>query len=136
MMSTPAPVTSRAVLQHVEDLRLHGDIERGGRLVTDQQVRIVGDGDRDDHPLALAAGQLVRERLRPPLGLGDADQFEQLDGAGSCRPPADVALVHLDRLGDLITDGVDGRERRHRVLEHRADGLAADLRHLAGPTIR
>ena len=72
--------------QHVEDLRLHGDIERGGRLVADQQVGIVGDGDRDDHPLAFATGQLVRERPGPPIRLGDADQFEQFDRAGPGRP--------------------------------------------------
>ena len=86
MISTPAPVTSRAVLQHVEDLRLHGDVQRGGRLVADQQVGIVGDRDRDHDALALAAGQLVREGPRPALGLGDADELEQLDGAGARRP--------------------------------------------------
>ena len=85
MISTPAPVTSRAVLQHVEDLRLHGDVQRGGGLVADQQVGVVGDGDGDDDALALAAGQFVRERPRAPLGLGDADELEQLDGAGSRR---------------------------------------------------
>ena len=31
----------------------------------------------------------------------------------------------------LVADGINGGERRHRVLEHRADGPAADLRHLA-----
>ena len=87
MISTPAPVTSRAVLQHVEDLRLHGDVQRGGRLVADQQIGVVGDRDRDDHALAFAAGQLVRERLGPPLGLGDADEFEQFDRAGPGRAP-------------------------------------------------
>jgi len=48
-------------LEHVEDLRLHGDVQRGGRLVADQQVRVVGDGDRDDDPLPFPAGQFVRE---------------------------------------------------------------------------
>ena len=73
--------------QHVEDLRLHGDVQRGGRLVADQQVRIVGDRDRDHHPLALAAGQLVRESLCPALRLRDADQLEQLDGSLTGAPP-------------------------------------------------
>ena len=48
--------------EHLEDLRLHGDVERGGRLVADQQVGIVGDRDRDHHALAFATGQLVRKR--------------------------------------------------------------------------
>jgi hypothetical protein len=38
-------------------------------------------------------------------------------------------LVHLDGLGDLIADGVDRRQRRHRILEDRADGVAAKPRH-------
>ncbi len=116
--------------QHVEDLRLHGDVQRGRRLVADQQVGVVGDRDRDDDALTLAAGQFVRERPGPPLRLGDADEFEQLDRAGAGGPPADVAAMDLDRLGDLVADGVDRGQRRHRVLEHGPDRVAADARHL------
>ena len=47
-------------LDDVEDLRLHGDVERRRRLVGDQHVGVVGDGDGDHHPLAHAAGELVR----------------------------------------------------------------------------
>ena len=53
------------ILQKLEDLRLHGDVERGGRLVGDQQVRLVGERHRDHHALALAAGQLVRIAFQP-----------------------------------------------------------------------
>ena len=116
-------------LEHLEDLRLHRDVQRGGRLVADQQVGIVGDRDRDHHALALTAGQLMGERPRPALRLGDADQFEQFDGAGPGGLPTDVAVVYLERLGDLVADGVDRRQRRHRILEHGADGLAAYPRH-------
>ncbi|COY37569.1 Uncharacterised protein [Mycobacterium tuberculosis] len=41
-------------LEDVEDLRLHRDVERRGRFVTDQQVGIVGDRDGDHHALAFA----------------------------------------------------------------------------------
>ena len=47
------------VLQQVEDLGLDGDVERGGGLVGEQQLRTAGQGDGDHHPLAHAAGQLV-----------------------------------------------------------------------------
>ena len=73
-------------LQHLEDLRLHGDVQRGGRLVADEQVGVVGDRDGDDDPLALAAGELVRERPRALFGLGDADEVEQFDRSGARRP--------------------------------------------------
>ena len=59
-------------LQHqVEDLRLDGDVERGGRLVGDQQGRIAGERRGDHHALAHAAGELVRVVVEPPLGVGD-----------------------------------------------------------------
>jgi hypothetical protein len=44
--------------QQVEDLRLDGDVERGRRLVGDQQVRLAGQRDGDHHPLLHAAGKL------------------------------------------------------------------------------
>ena len=43
------------VAHQVEDLGLHGDVERGGRLVGDQHLRAAGDRHGDHHPLAHAA---------------------------------------------------------------------------------
>ena len=42
-------------LQQTQDLRLHGDIERGGRFVGDQQFRIAHQRHRDHHALTQAA---------------------------------------------------------------------------------
>ena len=47
--------------QQVEDLRLHRDVERRGRLVGDQQLGLAGERDGDRHALAHAAGELVRD---------------------------------------------------------------------------
>ena len=63
-------ISAHAVLglqphQQVEDLLLDRHVERGGRLVGDQQLRVAGDGDGDHHALALAARHLVREGLQP-----------------------------------------------------------------------
>ena len=52
-------------LEHLQHLGLHGDVQSGGRLVGDDQVRVVGDRHRDHGPLAHPAGELVRERLQP-----------------------------------------------------------------------
>ena len=46
--------------QQLDDLRLHGDVERGGRLVGDDQLGVARQRHRDEHALPLAAGQLVR----------------------------------------------------------------------------
>ena len=51
---------ARQRLHQFEDLRLDGDVERGGRLVGDDQLRIAGQPDRDHHALAHAAGKLMR----------------------------------------------------------------------------
>ena len=94
--------------QHVEDLGLHRDVQRGRRFVTDQQVGIIGDRDRDHHPLALTPGQLVRKCPRAGGRLRDADQLEQLDGTLAGIRPADIGVVHLDGFGYLVADGVHG----------------------------
>ena len=51
----------------VEDLRLHGHVERRRRLVGEQQRRPAGQGDGDHHALAHAAGQLVRVLVEAAL---------------------------------------------------------------------
>ena len=90
-------------LQELQDLGLDRDVERGRRLVGDQQLRLAGEGHRDHHALAHAARHLVRVLLDPALRARDADQLERLD-----RPvPGLLALdllVELDLLGDLVAD--------------------------------
>ncbi len=82
------------LLQQLQDLRLDGDVERGGGLVGDQQVGLVGERHGDHHPLALAAGELVRKGVEPLLGLGEADEVQQLDHP---RPRRHAACMPLCR---------------------------------------
>ena len=56
--------------QKVEDLLLHGHIQRGGGLVCDQQLGIAGQGNGDGDPLAHPPGQLVGVLLEPLRGSG------------------------------------------------------------------
>ena len=80
------------VLEQVQDLRLHRDVERRDRLVADDQLRVDGERARDADALALAAGELVREAV-VVLGV-QADDLEQLlDAALDLRVGAE--LVHL-----------------------------------------
>ena len=62
MSSMAMPQLALQRLQQLEDLRLDGDVERGGGLVGDQQVGLVGERHGDHDALALAAGELVRDR--------------------------------------------------------------------------
>ncbi len=57
-------------------LLLDGDIKGCCGLVCDQQVRLVGQGHGDHHPLLLAAGELMRVARQPLLRRGNADQLQ------------------------------------------------------------
>ncbi len=57
MASAEAPAQVR---EQFENLRLHGDIERRGGLVGDEQGGAVDDGHGDHDALALASGELMR----------------------------------------------------------------------------
>ena len=120
---------ARQVLHQLQDLRLDGDVERGGRLVGDEELGIAGEPDRDHHALAHAAGQVMRILLEPALAVGDADEPQQLE-----RPRARLALAHLQvdeqRLHDLLADRQDRIERGHRLLEDHRDVAAAHLAHV------
>ena len=117
------------VAHQVEDLRLDRHVQRRRRLVGDQQLRIARQRHRDHHPLAHAAGKLMRILAHPPLRRGNADQHQHLD-----RPLLGVArrqaLVKLQRLADLPADRQHRVEAGHRLLEDHRDRVAADVAHL------
>ena len=71
--------------QQVQHLALHRHVERRRRLVGDQQVRPAGQRDGDHHPLALAAGQLVRVGGQPLRGLRQLHAVQQPQRLGARR---------------------------------------------------
>ena len=105
------------IAQQFQDLGLHGDIERGGRLVGDDHLRLARDGDRDHHALLLPAGELMRVVVDPMLGIGQPDHAQQLDRLGLGGFSAH-ATVRAQRLADLEPDGEQWVERTRRFLEH------------------
>ena len=116
--------------QKVEDLRLHGDVERGGRLVGDQELRLAQQRDRDHHPLAHAARELVRVQVEPASCGRDAYLIEQGDAAAPRVLLAHAPVLDQD-LGHLARDAKVRVERGHRVLKDHRELDAADVVQLA-----
>jgi hypothetical protein len=67
--------------QQIQNLGLDRHVERGGRLIGDEQARIAGDRHGDHHALIHAARQLMRKILEPARGGGNAHLLQQLRGA-------------------------------------------------------
>ena len=112
--------------QQIEDLRLDRHVERGGRLVGDQQFRFAGQRDRDRDPLPHAAGKLMRVLHQPLLRRGNADRGQQFDAAHFRGHAVEFEML-LQRLDQLGADRQHRIERGHRVLEHHRERTAAQL---------
>ena len=119
----------RQILHQLQDLRLDGHVERGRRLVGDQQLGIAGKADGDHHALAHAARELMRILLEAAFRIGDPDQRQQLDRA-RLRGFLGHAEMNEQRLHDLKPDPQNRIERRHRLLEDHRDVMTADPAHL------
>ena len=78
---TVGPVIATQAVDELQHLRLDGDIECRGRLVGDQQLRVVGKRRGNHDALALAAGETVRHVIVARRRVGDADLAHQRDGA-------------------------------------------------------
>src|SRR5688500_10337605 len=113
------------LVQQLEDLRLDGHVESGGRLVGDQEVGIARQRHGDHDALPHAARQLVRILLHAPLGVRDVHQLQHVDRLVH-RVAAAEALVEPDGLGDLLAHREHRVQRRHRFLEDHRDLFAAD----------
>jgi hypothetical protein len=111
-------------------------IERGGRLVGEDQIGVLHQGAGDADTLALAAGELVgalvRERAEP-------DRIEQLKRAVNVLgiEPAQPGSPYCDVAEAAGQHVLDHRQAFHQIifLEHHAD-TAADPAQLASVELR
>ena len=116
--------------QQPEDLRLHGHVERGRRLVGDQQLRPAGERERHRDPLRHAARQLIRAQRSDALGVGQLDEPQQLERARS-GARARAALVAAHDLHQLAADRERRIEARLRLLRDVRERAAAQRVELA-----
>ncbi len=128
MNSMASPNLVRSSPSRFENLRLDGDVERGRRLVGDQQLRTVDDGHGDHDALAHASGELMRIVAGARARVGDGDVVHGIDGALPGFLLRD-GMVGQHGLGDLISDAHDGVERGHGLLKDHGDARAAQLAH-------
>ena len=83
--------------EQVEDLRLDRDVERGDRLVADQEIGLHRQRAGDADALALAAGELVR--IAAAQGRVEADWLQHVRRRSRRARGGDDA-VDLRRLAD------------------------------------
>src|SRR5581483_3697804 len=113
-------------LHQPQDLRLRRHVERGRRLVRDQDLGVVDQRHGDHHALAHTAGELVRVVVDTLIGARDLDLLEDRDRLLARLLAGDV-LMDQDRFLELPADRLDRVQRGHRVLEDHPDLRAADL---------
>ena len=118
------------VLEQFEDLRLNGDIKGRGRLIGNQEFRLVGKGHGDHHTLTLATGKFMRQGLKARRRVGNTDKFKQFKNTRT-RLGTAQALVEQQHLADLLFDIVQRIKGCHRLLENHGNPVATDLAKLA-----
>ena len=115
----------------VEDLRLGRHVERGRRLVGDQQRRVVRPApSRSSRAGACRPTTRAGSSSGARSALGMPTAVEHVDGAG--RAPAALVTSWWRWIASSSCQpiGVDRVQRRHRVLEDHRDLVAADLAQL------
>ena len=118
------------ILHQIENLRLNGHVQRGGRLIRNQNLRFAGQRDGDHHALTHAAGKLVRVLVESLGRVRNADHAQQVDGALTALLLGHARLVQQQHFGDLLADGHRRVEGGQRILEDHGDFRAANLHQL------
>ncbi len=99
-----------------KNLDLHRGIERGGRLVCEQNLRPARERQRDHGALAHAAGHLMGIIVKALRRRRDAYALEQLQRPRPSGAPRHAIMAHHG-LGDLVAEAIDGVKGEPRLLE-------------------
>ncbi len=132
----PDPEIAAQVVEQVEDLLLHGDVECGGGLVGHEQARAGEDRQGDEHALELTARELMGEGAQDPLRILDTHPFE---GGARERLAVRAAPSSGDERRGLVglsSDRAHRIQRGARVLRHEAEHATAQREELPVPQRR
>ena len=109
----------------VEHLGLDGRVEPGGRLVEDEECRVLRERHRDHDPLLHPARELVRIAAEHRVGIGDLHAGERF--AGALARLASARSEHRERLRDLGSDPDRRVQGAPRVLVDHRDPARVEL---------
>src|SRR5215831_4385233 len=120
------------VTQQLQYLSLDRDVKRRGRLVGDQNRRLVGQAHGDHGALPHATAQLMRVVPHSLVGGRHAHLLEQLygPGAGLFARQVTVCEHRLFDLESVLQNWIQGAQR---ILEDHRDVAAPDLTHVLRP---
>ena len=111
-------------VQQVDDLGLDRHVERGRRLVGDQQLRLASRAPWRSSPAAASRRKARAGSDFAACGSGIPDAAQHLQRPGGARPSSMAAWQRTASVSWSTT--VQRRvEARHRVLEHHGDVVAA-----------
>ena len=105
--------------EDAQDLRLDDDVERGRRLVGDEELRAQDKCERDHDPLPHAARELVRVLTKSSRRNAHASQ--RLERAFPNLTTTQARLVLLERLAEVVLDPHERVQARHRLLEDESE---------------
>jgi hypothetical protein len=118
--------TRSQAIQHFQNLRLHGDVERSGGLVRYENFGLGRQGNGDHDALPHSTTQLVGISPEPCGRIGDADLPQELQrtlaGLGSGHPE-----VRQNSFHDLVAYGEDRIQAGHGILKDHPDSATAYL---------
>ena len=107
-------------LHQLEDLSLDGDVERGGRLIGNDQCRFTAQRHGNHDALPHAAAEVMRILLEAVPGLGNSYHLQVVGRLFGRFGAADGKVLHHG-FGQLQANAEDGIERGHGFLKHHRD---------------
>src|SRR5271166_4245320 len=123
------PISILQGLDQFEDVGLDRHVERGGRLIGDEQLRSASERNGDHDALSHAAGKSMRIVVKSLTCGRNAHAFENAQRLRLGRLAIDRSVID-QRFCDLKSDSENRIEARHRLLEDHGGGSAAKAAHL------
>jgi len=104
------------VLHQIQDLGLNGHVQGGNRLITDDELRVQGQGSGDTDTLAAASVQFMG--ICVDQAAGQSHGVHQLLHLLNQRSSGGALFIDDQRLRNQLADGHTGVQRGEGVLEY------------------